>query len=376
MALWCRRSPGRRLPRAAATIPPASRPGSRSSSPTRVAQGISQRTVDAALSNVSYSNATIRLDRNQKVFKQSFETFSGRMIPPRMKRAQEHARQACEHLRAASSSSIGVPKEIVVAIWGLETDFGAVSSNNSVLSAVATLAYDCRRSDFFRGQLVDALHIIERGDLTPAQMIGGLHGEIGQTQFLPSSYVAFAVDFDGNGRADLIRSTGDVLASTANYMRGNGWRTGADWMPGSANFNVIKEWNKSEVYSRTVAEFATRMALAASGSGPWSARGRRVHVGLEQPHRKIPEIKLLVGAGAVDFAQRVVDGEFQLPVVRLHDDRKPGAEIAVVEIGAAGEAAAVFRFRAVQPEGEAERVAEDRVERALLQLGEQTARRA
>ena len=105
-----------------------------------------------------------------------------------------------------------------------------------MLSAVATLAYDCRRSDFFRGQLVDALRIVERGDLSPAQMIGGLHGEIGQTQFLPSSYVAFAVDFDGNGRADLIRSTADVLASTANYMRGKGWQKGADWMPGSANF--------------------------------------------------------------------------------------------------------------------------------------------
>jgi lytic murein transglycosylase len=227
--------------------------------PDAVAQGISQRTVDAALSKVSYSKATIRLDRNQKVFKQSFETFSGRMIPPRIKRAKSMlAKHASTFSRI--EQQFGVPKEIVVAIWGLETDFGAVSSNNSILSAVATLAYDCRRSDFFRGQLVDALRIIDRGDLSPAQMIGGLHGEIGQTQFLPSSYVAFAVDFDGNGRADLIRSTGDVLASNANYMRGKGWKSGADWQPGSANFNVIKEWNKSDVYSRTVAEFARRLS--------------------------------------------------------------------------------------------------------------------
>lgn len=226
--------------------------------PDAVAQGISQRTVDGALSGLSYSRATIRLDRNQRVFKQSFETFSGRMIPPRMKRAKSMlAKHASTFARI--EQQYGVPKEIVVAIWGLETDFGAVSSNNSVLSAVATLAYDCRRSDFFRGQLIDALRVIERGDLTPAQMVGGLHGEIGQTQFLPSSYAAFAVDFDGNGRADLIRSTDDVLASTANYMRGKGWRTGADWMPGSTNFNVIKEWNKSDVYSRTVAEFARRL---------------------------------------------------------------------------------------------------------------------
>ncbi len=158
-------------------------------------------------------------------------------------------------------AQFGVPKEIVVAIWGLETDFGAISKAKvSVVSAVATLAYDCRRSDFFRGQLVDALRVIERGDLTSDEMVGGLHGEIGQTQFLPSSYAAFAVDFDGNGQADLISSTADVLASTANYMHGKGWKKGAGWMPGKPNFKVIKEWNKSDVYARTVAEFARRLA--------------------------------------------------------------------------------------------------------------------
>ena len=227
--------------------------------PDAVSQGISERTVASALSNVSYSNATIRLDRNQKVFKQSFEQFSGRMIPPRIGRAKSMLAKHASTF-AKIEQQYGVPKEIVVAIWGLETDFGAVSSKNSVLSAVATLAYDCRRSDFFRGQLIDALRVIERGDLKPGEMIGGLHGELGQTQFLPSSYAAFAVDFDGNGRADLIRSTADVLASTANYMHGHGWKTGAQWTPGSPNFAVIKEWNKSDVYSRTVAEFARRLA--------------------------------------------------------------------------------------------------------------------
>jgi len=223
------------------------------------AQGISQRTIDTALSNVSYSNATIRLDRNQSVFRQSFEEFSGRMIPPRVARAKNMLAQHSS-LFQRIEQQFGVPKEIVVAIWGLETDFGAVRGNASVLSAVATLAYDCRRSDFFAGQLIDALRVIERGDLTAAQMIGGLHGELGQTQFLPSSYVAFAVDFDGNGRRDLIGSTADVLASTANYLRGHGWQTGQSWMEGSGNFQVIKSWNKSQVYSQTVAEFARQLA--------------------------------------------------------------------------------------------------------------------
>ncbi len=223
-----------------------------------LAQGLSQATV-AALDSVRYSNATIRLDRNQHVFKQSFEQFSGRMIPPRMARAKSQLAQNAGVL-ANIEQQFGVPKEVVVAIWGLETDFGAVKSNNSVLSAVATLAYDCRRSEFFRGQLIDALRVVDRGDLTAAQMVGGLHGELGQTQFLPSSYVAFAVDFDGDGRADLIRSTADVLASTANYLKGYGWKKGAGWMPGQTNFAVIKAWNKSDVYSRTVAEFARRLA--------------------------------------------------------------------------------------------------------------------
>ena len=223
------------------------------------AQGISKSAVELGLSGVKYSAATIRLDRHQGVFKQSFAQFSGRMIPPRMARAKSLLAKNASTF-AKIEQRFGVPKEIVVAIWGLETDFGAVHSNNNVLSAVATLAYDCRRSDYFKGQLLDALRIVQRGDLSPSQMVGGLFGELGQTQFLPSSYYAFAVDFDGNGRADLIHSTADVLASTANYMKGKGWSKGGGWQPGQANFSVIKEWNKSDVYSRTVAEFARRLA--------------------------------------------------------------------------------------------------------------------
>ena len=113
----------------------------------------------------------------------------------------------------------GVPAAVVVAVWGLETDYGVNQGKYPVVRSVATLAYDCRRSDKFQGELMDALRIIDRGDMTSAEMHGQWAGEIGQTQFLPSSYYKYAVDFDGDGHRDLIHSAPDVLASTANYSR-------------------------------------------------------------------------------------------------------------------------------------------------------------
>src|SRR5205814_6953926 len=121
-------------------------------------------------------------------------------------------------------------------------------------------AYDCRRPEKFRPELFDALRIVARGDMSAAEMRGAWAGEIGQTQFMPSSYLKFAVDYDGNGRRDLIRSVPDVLASTANYLKGYGWRRGESWIAGSHNFEVLLQWNKSQVYSKTIAYFATRLA--------------------------------------------------------------------------------------------------------------------
>jgi lytic murein transglycosylase len=160
---------------------------------------------------------------------------------------------------ARIEQTYGVPASVIVAIWGLETDFGAVSGNTPTLRALATLAYDCRRSDMFQAELMDALRLIQRGDL-PQSARGAWAGEVGQTQFMPSSYLKFAVDFDGSGRRDLVHSVPDVLASTANFLRSYGWQRGGAWTPGSANFAVIKEWNKADVYARTIAYFATRLA--------------------------------------------------------------------------------------------------------------------
>jgi lytic murein transglycosylase len=225
------------------------------------AKGISQPAITSGLNGVTLDQTVLSRDRSQRVFSQSFEEFSGRMVPPRLARGSNLMKQYGSVL-GRIEQSYGVPGEVLVAIWGLETDFGVNIGKFPTLRSLATLAYDCRRSEEFRGQLMDALRIIERGDLSPPEMRGAWAGEIGQTQFMPSSYLKFAVDFDGNGRRDLLHSAPDVLASTANYLASYGWQRGKDWEPGSANFGVIQQWNKSEVYARTIAYFASQLAHA------------------------------------------------------------------------------------------------------------------
>ena len=209
-------------------------------------------------------------DRSQKVFKQSFEQFSARMI------SQDRLRKGAAMMNLhggtlkRAEQQFGVPGAVVVAIWGLETDYGVNQGKLSIVRSTATLAFDCRRTDKFQGELIDSLRIIDRGDMTAEDMLGDWAGEIGQTQFLPSSYVKYAVDFDGNGRRDLIRSVPDVLASTANYLKAKGWQRGQGWGPGQLNFEVIKEWNKADVYARTIAAFADRLdgGKAKADAGP------------------------------------------------------------------------------------------------------------
>jgi len=225
------------------------------------ANGISQAAITAGLNGVTVDQTVLARDRSQKVFSQSFEEFSGRMVPPRLTRGANMMKQYGSAL-SRIEQAYGVPGEVLVAIWGLETDFGVNTGKFQTLRSLATLAYDCRRADEFRGELMDALRIVERGDLSPQEMRGAWAGEIGQTQFMPSSWIKYAVDFDGNGRRDLLHSVPDVLASTANYLASHGWQHGKDWEPGGANFAVLQQWNKSEVYAKTVAYFASQLAHA------------------------------------------------------------------------------------------------------------------
>ena len=224
-------------------------------------KGVSAAAIASGLGGVTLDQAVLSRDRSQKVFSQTFEEFSGRMVPPRLTRGASMLKQYGSVL-SRIEQTYGVPGEVLVAIWGLETDYGANIGKFPTIRSLVTLAYDCRRTEMFRAELIDALKIVERGDLAPSEMRGAWAGELGQTQFMPSSYIKFAVDFDQNGRRDLLRSAPDVLASTANYLASYGWQRGKEWEPGSANFAVIQQWNKSEVYAKTIAYFASQLARA------------------------------------------------------------------------------------------------------------------
>jgi len=226
------------------------------------AQRISSATISSALAGVSYDPTVIRLDRSQRSFKLSFEEFYARRVGPALLRRGQALMRTHRATLDRVEQRFGVPAPIIIAIWGLETNYGADTSGRfSILRSLATLAYDCRRSPFFTGHLLDALRIVERGDMTPAQLRGGWAGEIGQTQFLPSGYVKYAVDFDGDGRRDLVSSIPDLLASTASFLKGHGWQAGQGWDPGTANYAVIKDWNRAEVYQRTIAVMASKLAV-------------------------------------------------------------------------------------------------------------------
>lgn len=225
-----------------------------------ITQGISPDVVSRALGSVEYSPYVIELDRAQSKTKPSFEEFvDSHITPARVKRGKQLLAKHAD-LLATITARFGVAKEIVVAIWGLETDFGNNQGSMPSLRALATLAYDCRRPTLFRGELSSALRVLQRGDLTVDAMVGAWAGEIGQTQFLPSSYERFGIDFDGDGRIDLVRSTADALASTAHYLAEHGWRAGERYAEGTANFAVLTEWNKSEIYRKTIVLFAAKLA--------------------------------------------------------------------------------------------------------------------
>ena len=284
-----------------------------------LAQGISQRVLGEAADELVYDPSVIRRDRGQAIFQETFLQFSDKLlggyrIPNGQKKIKENAR-----LFARVEQRFGVPAPVLTAFWGLESDYGGNFGKFKILPALTTLAYDCRRGDYFRPELIDALRIVQRGDQRVADMVGSWAGEFGGMQFTASRYIKYGVDFDGDGRVDIIRSTADTLASAANYVKDLGWKRGEPWLvevtvparmawreadldiqhpvsqwekwgvrgahgrlprpdlPASLilpmgrhgpaflaypNFKVFLGWNSSFVYSTTVAYFAARLAGA------------------------------------------------------------------------------------------------------------------
>jgi lytic murein transglycosylase len=284
-----------------------------------LAKGITQQTLAAASPDMYFEESVIKRDSGQGVFQLTFLQFANRLlggkrIPNGLAKIQEH-----RALFGRIEKAYGVPGEVVTAVWGLESDYGALFGKFKILPALTTLAYDCRRGDKFREELLDALRIIQRGDKTVDQMTGNWAGEFGGMQFTPSNYIKYGVDFDGDSHRDLVNSIPDTLASAANYLHSIGWRRGEPWlqevkvpdempwqeadldtqhprsqwiawgvraahgalpndkMPASLilpmgrkgpaflayqNFHVFTDWNSSLVYATTVAYFATRLGGA------------------------------------------------------------------------------------------------------------------
>jgi lytic murein transglycosylase len=224
-----------------------------------IRDGVSPQVANAALSGAVYDPSIAAHDRGQG-FGQNFAAFSARHITPsRIKKGKMMLLAYAEPFEKIEQR-YGVPAPVLVAIWGLETDFGAGLGGYPTFSALATLAYDCRRAQIYRAELIDALMIVQRGLLRPEQMRGAWAGEIGQTQFMPSAYLKYGVNVEGGAGGDLISNPADALASTANFLRGHGWTPAAHWDEGEPNFAALLEWNSAPVYAKTIALFADRLA--------------------------------------------------------------------------------------------------------------------
>jgi lytic murein transglycosylase len=225
------------------------------------AAGISQGVISQALGGVTQDAAVLNFDRRQRgTFTKTFEQYVSTRVGPGRINTGRAMLQRYAPLLSSIEARFGVPRQILAAIWGLETDFGKGDMGRlPVFRVLATMAHDCRRTELFQNELLSALKIVQRGDLGLRDMIGAYAGEIGQTQFLPSSYIKYGVDFDGDGHVDLRHSVPDVLASTANLLHTSGFKMGAPYGEGTANFEAMREWNRATIYRKTIGYFADQL---------------------------------------------------------------------------------------------------------------------
>lgn len=211
----------------------------------------------AALNGASYSKATISADRNQKSFKYTLDKFlkvrgADTIVAQGRVRKAKNAK-----LFAILEARYGVPAGVLLAIHGMETGFGGFMGDTNIVSAVSTLVWDCRRSDYFKPHLIAALKMVDRGSIS-ASTVGAKHGEWGHTQFLMGNAMNYGADGNGDGRIDLT-NLADAMATTANYLHQKGWQPGQGYQEGEPNFAVIKEWNAATVYQQAIALMAKKI---------------------------------------------------------------------------------------------------------------------
>jgi lytic murein transglycosylase len=223
------------------------------------AEGISRAAIERGLAGVTYDPAIIKRDHGQAVFQQSFLQFSDRMISSdRLARGPRLVAQHGDLFRRIEAK-YGVPGAVLVAFWGLETDFGSDLGKYRAPTSVATLAYDCRRAEMFRTELKGLLKVVERGDLTPEEMVGDWAGELGHLMFSPHDYARYGTDFDGDGKANVIRSIPDAMASGAAFLQALGWHHGEPWIE-SVQVPAEMDWSNAAPEVR-----ATRADWARAG---------------------------------------------------------------------------------------------------------------
>jgi lytic murein transglycosylase len=220
------------------------------------AQGVGAKGIQA-LMGTRYSRETIAADRNQKSFKYTLSKFMKLRGSDTIIKQGRGQKAKYAQLYTALERQYGVPAGVLIAIHGMETAFGSYMGSTNIVSAISTLTFDCRRSDFFRPHMMAALVLVDRGSITP-QSVGAKHGEWGPTQFLPGNARKYGVDGDGNGRVDLNNRV-DALASTANYLRQKGWQPGQGYQKGQPNYAVLKEWNAASVYQEAISIMGERI---------------------------------------------------------------------------------------------------------------------
>ena len=244
--------------------------------------GLSSATIAAGFRGAGYLPGVVKRDRNQTEFKRSLEDYLS--IAASDERVSKGRAAFARHRSTlnALETKYGVDATIICAIWGLESQFGERKGNIPIISSTSTLAFDGRRGAFFEKQLVAALKIIQNGDITADRLLGSWAGAMGHTQFMPTSYAGFAVDFTGDGRRDIWSADpSDALASTAAYLQRNGWSRGVRWgaesssgtlqpQPGgpkfstTGNFRTIKRYNNSDAYAIGIGHLSDRIG----GAGP------------------------------------------------------------------------------------------------------------